>query len=98
MSAALPMGVATRYKPGVKCAASASGRLGSGGGWIGSVMVIGKSSVAYLRMGLSALSMFGRPVLLLALLALAGCESGSTAQGGLPGLLDRVVKIGRAHV
>ncbi|MFC3675775.1 penicillin-binding protein activator [Ferrovibrio xuzhouensis] len=33
-----------------------------------------------------------RAIIVLALpLALAGCESGSTAQGGLPGLLDRVV-------
>jgi branched-chain amino acid transport system substrate-binding protein len=55
-------------------------------------MGIGVNCVRYLTAGLSALSM-PAPALLavFALLILTGCQSGTAAGGGLPGLIDRVV-------
>jgi branched-chain amino acid transport system substrate-binding protein len=50
------------------------------------------SCVAHCRGGLSKLSMLATRILpLLAVMMLAGCQSGDGAQGGLPALLDRVI-------
>lgn len=84
MSAELPIGVATRYKPGVNCAASTPVENISGGGWIGSVMGIGMCRYHKVAR-FSPFKSFALPLLLVAGM-LAGCQSGPQAGGGLPGL------------